>query len=58
MKEKGIIPDSIEWNNKRFMEGFNRLDADGSGYIEIPEIEEFVKDMFNRLKSEIWGISD
>ena len=56
MKEKGIIPDTIVWNKQRFNEGFNRLDADGSGFIEIPEIEEFVKDLFNRLKSEIWGI--
>ena len=46
MKSRGVIPDNIEWTRKRFNEGFNRLDVDGSGFIEIPEIENFVKDLF------------
>jgi len=56
MKAKGIIPEKMEWNKRNFNEGFKALDKDGSGFIEIPEIEDFVKDLFSRLKSNIWGI--
>ena len=50
---KGAPPDKRPSENE-VREAFNKLDADNSGSLELPEIDPLVKGIFQDLVNNMW----